>query len=89
MALADEPGTLTAASPGTVVKVVCVGDTVEPGQTLIIVEAMKMEQRLTAGAAGQITAVAVEEETVDKDTLIRMECEESYHTTRQMNARSL
>ena len=29
---------------GTVVKVlVCVGDTVEPGQTLIIVEAMKMD----------------------------------------------
>ena len=80
MALADEPGTLTAATPGTVVKVlVCVGDTVEPGQTLIIVEAMKMEQRLTAGAAGQITAVAVEEgETVDQGTtLIRMECEES------------
>ena len=79
-AIAEEPGTLTAATPGTVVKVlVAIDDTVETGQTLIIIEAMKMEQRLTASAAGRITAVLVDEgETVDQGTtLIRMECEES------------
>lgn len=79
-AMADEPGTLTAATPGTVVKVlVSPGDEVEAGQTLIIVEAMKMEQRLSSSAAGCITAVLVDEgETVDQGTtLIRMECEES------------
>ena len=55
------------------------GAEIKKGDVLLVIEAMKMEQRLTAGAAGCITAVAVDEgETVDQGTtLIRMECEES------------
>jgi geranyl-CoA carboxylase alpha subunit len=34
-----------------------VGDTVEPGQQLLCVEAMKMEMWLTAQAAGTVTAI--------------------------------
>jgi biotin carboxyl carrier protein len=76
----DEPGTLTAATPGTVVSVLVEeGQTVQAGQTLLVVEAMKMEQRLTSPTAGIVTALLVEEgETVSQgDTLLRMECEES------------
>lgn len=76
----DEPGTLTAATPGTVVRVlVTEGEQVEAGQDLIVVEAMKMEQRLSAPTAGLISAVLVDEgETVNQgDTLLRMDCEDS------------
>lgn len=72
----NEPGTLTALTPGTVVKVlVQVNDTVEAGQTLFVIEAMKMEQRLTAPMSGQVSSVLVSEgETVAQgDTLLRME----------------
>lgn len=47
--------------PGRVVKVcVKVGDDVEVGQPLIVVEAMKMENELKARAAGRILEVHVE-----------------------------
>ena len=35
------------------------GDTVIAGQTLAVIEAMKMEMRVTAGAAGTVTSVRV------------------------------
>ena len=76
----DDPGTLTAATPGTVVKVMVeVGAQVKAGETLLVVEAMKMEQRLSAPADGTVTAVLVEQgDAVGQgDTLIRLECEES------------
>ncbi len=51
-------GSLTAGMPGQVLDVlVRVGDGVEQGQTLALLEAMKMELRITAPAAGTVTAV--------------------------------
>jgi acetyl-CoA/propionyl-CoA carboxylase biotin carboxyl carrier protein len=46
---------------GTVLKVeVADGDAVEPGQVLCVVEAMKMENELTAHRAGTIADLSVE-----------------------------
>lgn len=48
-------GDLTAQMPGQVMAVlVAEGDGVERGQTLVILEAMKMEIRVAASAAGQV-----------------------------------
>ncbi|MBL1114574.1 ATP-grasp domain-containing protein [Streptomyces sp. 110] len=54
-----EPGSLLAPMPGTVVRVaeVAAGDRVEAGQPLLWLEAMKMEHRVTAPAAGVLTAL--------------------------------
>jgi propionyl-CoA carboxylase alpha chain len=53
-------GAVLAPMPGAVLDVfVKVGDRVEEGQLLAILEAMKMEHRLSAGAAGVVTSVAV------------------------------
>jgi propionyl-CoA carboxylase alpha chain len=49
-------GALVAPMPGSVLSThVQAGDTVEAGQLLVIVEAMKMEHRVTAPAAGKVT----------------------------------
>jgi biotin carboxyl carrier protein len=46
--------------PGKVLDVrVGVGDTVSAGQVLLILEAMKMEHRITAPTDGTVTAVSV------------------------------
>jgi acetyl-CoA/propionyl-CoA carboxylase biotin carboxyl carrier protein len=46
---------------GTIVKVlVAVGDTVEAGDTVCVLEAMKMENNITAETAGTVTEVRVE-----------------------------
>ena len=46
---------------GTVLAVeVAIGDEVEPGQVLCIVEAMKMENEITAHRAGRVTELSVE-----------------------------
>ncbi|MFZ1709221.1 MAG: acetyl-CoA carboxylase biotin carboxyl carrier protein subunit, partial [Anaerolineae bacterium] len=51
-------GGLEAAMPGQVLDVlVHVGDTVERGQTLLLLEAMKMELRMVAPFAGQVRAM--------------------------------
>ena len=53
-------GTLTAAMPGQVVAVhVAAGDTVEDGQALVLLTAMKMELTLAAPHAGRIAAIHV------------------------------
>jgi biotin carboxyl carrier protein len=53
-------GDLTAQMPGQVVDVlVAVGDVVQASQTLLVLEAMKMEIRVNAPHAGVITQVAV------------------------------
>ncbi|MGH8895725.1 MAG: acetyl/propionyl/methylcrotonyl-CoA carboxylase subunit alpha [Egibacteraceae bacterium] len=62
---ADEPvdaGPLTAPVPGTVTVVqAAVGDQVTMGQTLLVVEAMKMEHPITAPIDGVVTALPVTE----------------------------
>ncbi|MGW8374395.1 biotin carboxylase N-terminal domain-containing protein [Streptomyces sp. ODS28] len=58
-----EPGSLLAQMPGTVVRVaegLAVGDAVEAGQPLLWLEAMKMEHKITAPAAGTLTALHAE-----------------------------
>jgi acyl-CoA carboxylase subunit alpha len=53
-----EPGSLAAPMPGVVARVaVAEGDTVQTGQTLLWLEAMKMEHQLTAPVTGVVTAV--------------------------------
>lgn len=51
---------LRAAMPGIVVAVkAAVGDVVEEGQTLVVLEAMKMQNPLGAESAGKVTRVLV------------------------------
>ncbi len=53
-------GSVTVPMQGTIVKVlVAVGDTVEAGQTLCVLEAMKMENAVTAGMAGTVKEIRV------------------------------
>lgn len=53
--------TLEATMPGQVIAVaVAAGDMVDRGQTLVVIEAMKMELRVTAPHAGRVLNVAVE-----------------------------
>lgn len=51
-----------AGIPGTIIKVlVNEGDTVKEGQSLAVIEAMKMETNITASAAGVVESVFVKE----------------------------
>jgi propionyl-CoA carboxylase alpha chain len=53
-------GSLTAAMPGSVVRVlVGEGDVVTAGQPILVLEAMKMEHTVAAPAGGTVTSVAV------------------------------
>jgi acetyl-CoA/propionyl-CoA carboxylase biotin carboxyl carrier protein len=57
-AAADAHGELAAPLQGTIVEVrVAPGDTVEAGEILVVVEAMKMESALTAPISGKATDV--------------------------------
>jgi acetyl-CoA/propionyl-CoA carboxylase biotin carboxyl carrier protein len=53
-------GTVAVPMQGTIVKVlVAVGDTVEVGQTVCVLEAMKMENNVNAEKAGTVKEVRV------------------------------
>jgi acetyl-CoA/propionyl-CoA carboxylase, biotin carboxylase, biotin carboxyl carrier protein len=53
-------GTVSAPMQGTIVKVlVAQGDTVEPGQALLVLEAMKMENHINAEGGGTVKEVRV------------------------------
>jgi len=55
-----DPLTARAAVAGTIARLeVSAGDTVSAGQTLAVIEAMKMEMRVTANTAGTVTAIRV------------------------------
>jgi len=57
-AAAAGTGRLEAAMPGVVLEVqVAEGDAVAAGDTLVLLEAMKMELRITAPYAGQVSGV--------------------------------
>ncbi len=66
------PGGYAAPMPGKVVKVsVKAGEQVDAGQTLIIMEAMKMEHAVTAHEAGTVTELRVAEgDQVEADALL-------------------
>ncbi len=66
------PTPIVAPMPGLVVRVrVAVGDRVEAGQGVVVMEAMKMENELRATAAGVVKSVEVEPGTaVEKGTLL-------------------
>jgi biotin carboxyl carrier protein len=54
--------TILAPMPGKVVRVlVAAGDAVEPGQGLLVVEAMKMQNEMKAGRAGTVLTVTARE----------------------------
>ena len=63
---------VVAPMPGKVIKVlVKPGDTVEPRQGLVVIEAMKMENELTAKRAGTISELSVSEgESVEAGRLL-------------------
>jgi acetyl/propionyl-CoA carboxylase alpha subunit len=59
---AAAPGSLVSPMPGVVRKVlVRVGDRVEAGTVLLVLEAMKMEQAVIAPGAGRVAALAARE----------------------------
>jgi 3-methylcrotonyl-CoA carboxylase alpha subunit len=61
-ATGSEQSALTAPMPGTVIKVLATpGDTVEQRQTLLVLEAMKMETPVVSPYAGVVRAVHVAE----------------------------
>ncbi len=67
---------VSSPMPGRVVKIeVAVGDKVEPGQGVVIVEAMKMENELNAEVAGTVKEIQCEEGQAVEDgqTLIVIE----------------
>ncbi len=75
---ATEAGGLTAPVPGTVVAVdVAEGDQVSAGQTLLVLEAMKMEHRITAPVDGLVGSVLVRPgQSVDAHQLLATVTEE-------------
>ena len=71
-AAAKGPAPLLAPMPGLIVRVtVQPGDQVVPGQGLVVMEAMKMENELKAASAGTVVKVlAVPGTAVEKGTLL-------------------
>lgn len=65
-------GSLKAPMPGKIVKIVkAAGDAVAHGETVIILEAMKMENELKAPVAGTIESIFVKSgESVEKNTTL-------------------
>jgi acetyl-CoA/propionyl-CoA carboxylase biotin carboxyl carrier protein len=60
-ASAPDDGTLISPMQGTIVKIVAAdGQRVESGDTIVVLEAMKMEQPLTAHKAGTVSELAVQ-----------------------------
>ena len=66
------PAPLLAPMPGMIVRVsVQVGDVVQPGQGLVVMEAMKMENELRAPAHATVKAVLAQPGTaVEKGALL-------------------
>jgi propionyl-CoA carboxylase alpha chain len=68
-------GSLKAPMPGRIrALMVTAGDAVEKGQVLLVLEAMKMEHRITAPRAGVVTAVhvALEEQVANGHALLSL-----------------
>ena len=69
---ATGPAPVVAPMPGLIVRVnVSVGDTVQAGQGVVVMEAMKMENELRAAASGTVKAVNVAPgKAVEKGTVL-------------------
>jgi pyruvate carboxylase subunit B len=69
---ASGPAPLLAPMPGMIVRIsVAVGESVQAGQGLIVMEAMKMENELRAATAGTVKAILAREGTaVEKGALL-------------------
>ena len=68
-----QPNSIKAPIPGTILKInYNVGDTVKLGDTVIILEAMKMQNELHATASGKIDKIAVKvgDSVMEGDDLI-------------------
>ena len=73
---ASGPAPLIAPMPGMIMRVsVQVGDTVEPGQGLIVMEAMKMENELRATTAGTVKSVLAQPGTAVEKGAVLLELE--------------
>ena len=68
----EEPGSAVAPTPGTVIAVhAVVGEHVEKGSKLVVLEAMKMEHSVIAGESGTVAEVRVEPgDAVDEGALL-------------------
>ena len=74
----DAAASLTAPMPGTVVKVLVEeGQEVEEGQLLLVLEAMKMEQPVSAPHAGIVRSLPFEEGTLVQGGAILVEVQEA------------
>jgi biotin carboxyl carrier protein len=70
------PAPLVAPMPGMIVRItVQVGDRVQAGQGLVVMEAMKMENELRATAAGTVKAVLAEVGTAVEKGAVLLELE--------------
>ena len=70
------PAPLIAPMPGMIIRVaVQVGDVVQPGQSLVVMEAMKMENELRAIAAGTVKAVLAQPGTAVEKGAVLLELE--------------
>ncbi len=57
----DAPGVITAPSSGTVIDIrVSVGDQISAGDTVVVIEAMKMQSELETLLDGAVTAISCE-----------------------------
>lgn len=77
------PAPVVAPMPGLIVRVnVAVGDVVQAGQGLIVMEAMKMENELRAPSGGRVKSIAVAAGTaVEKGTiLVELEADSELRT---------
>jgi biotin carboxyl carrier protein len=70
------PAPLVAPMPGMIVRVaVQVGDVVQAGQSLVVMEAMKMENELRAASAGTVKAVLAQAGTAVEKGAVLLELE--------------
>jgi len=75
---ADAAASLTAPMPGTVVKVLVEeGQEVEEGQLLLVLEAMKMEQPISAPHAGKVQSLPFEEGSLVPGGAVLVEVQEA------------
>ena len=68
----DDPNIIKAVIPGTIVKImVKVGQKVNPGRCLYVLEAMKMKNKILATKAGEVKVIhGVEGQLVKKNQLM-------------------